>query len=91
MIINLKNNYFIVDQKGGYILKQRRIRLVDGELRESVKKHGFYNNLETTIEKYAHLMRDELLENEVLELKEYAKLSDQCARIAIKDIGFVTK
>lgn len=91
MIINLKNNYFIVTTKGGYTLKHRNIRLVNGEVKETIKKHGFYNELKPTIEQYAKLMRDELLANEVLELKEYASLSDQCVRIAIKDIGFVTK
>lgn len=77
--------------KGGYTLKRRNIRLINGEIKETIKKYGFYNELKPTIEQYAKLMRNELLENEVLELKEYANLSDQCVRIAIKDLELILK
>lgn len=84
--INLKNNYFIATAKNGYHLKHRNIRLSNGEIKETVKKIGYYNTLESTIELYVKLMRDELLKDEILEIKEYARLSDQCAKIAIAEL-----
>lgn len=82
-IINLKNNFFVEAKSTGYTLKKRNIRVVNGNIKESVKKYGYYGQLSLAIEYYIKLLRDELLDSETVELREYARLSDQCAKLAV--------
>lgn len=86
--ILLKNNYFIIVKKGGYFLQKRTIKRnpQTGEVKETVKKCGYHNSMEDCIRTYIKHMTDEILEDEVMELKEYAKAVDQCAQAAVKDL-----
>lgn len=90
MTIILKNNFRIIKKKHGYNLQQSVISRSKktGEITEKLKKYGFYNTIEDCVRAYIENMRDEILADEICTLDEYAKLSEQCVKLAVKNLNF---
>ncbi|MDO4469810.1 MAG: hypothetical protein Q4C84_08205 [Bacillota bacterium] len=89
MTIILKNNFRIIKKKHGYNLQQSVISRSKktGEVTEKIKKYGFYNTIGDCVRAYIENMRDEILADEVCTLEEYVKLSEQCVKLAVKDLN----
>lgn len=72
--IKLQDGYFIEIDPLNYTLRQRYSgKTKDGELKESVRTHGYYGSIRQAVDRYITLSQLDFMDGMSIDLKEYGR------------------
>ena len=90
--ITLTHGYYIESDKRGYFLKQKyHGKSKDGASKECIKKHGYFGNVETAVEKYIALIQNQHTDEAEMTLKEYAEEIKEANKNAVWAISKIIR
>lgn len=90
--INLKYGYYIETESMCYTLKKKyKGKDKKGNPKESVKTYGYFSSMKNAIERYLKEIREDVLDGEEMELKEYAEQVDKAIKLVVQGLDKVLR